>query len=41
MVLCVAALALWFALALIPVVIVSSAIAWIAYRFQLWRMRRR
>ncbi len=38
--LCVAALALWFALALIPVVIVSSAVAWAAYRFQLWRARR-
>ncbi len=38
--LCAAALALWFALALIPVVIAASAVAWVAYRIQLWRMRR-
>ena len=35
-----AALALWFALALIPVVLAASAVAWVAYRIQLWRMRR-
>lgn len=35
-----AALALWFVLALIPVVLGASAVAWIAYRIQLWRMRR-
>lgn len=35
-----AALALWFALALIPVVIIASLVAWIAYRVQLWRVRR-
>ncbi len=39
-VLCIAALALWFALALVPVVIAASAVAWVAYRIQLWRMRR-
>jgi hypothetical protein len=38
--LCVAALALWFALALVPVVLAASAVAWVAYRIQLWRMRR-
>ena len=36
--LCAAALALWFALALIPVVLAASAVAWVAYRIQLWRM---
>ena len=35
-----AALALWFVLALIPVVLAASAVAWVAYRIQLWRMRR-
>ena len=38
--LCAAALALWFALALIPVVLAASAVAWVAYRIQLWRVRR-
>lgn len=38
--LCFAALALWFALALIPVVLAASAVAWVAYRIQLWRVRR-
>src|ERR1700712_5958186 len=38
--LCFAALALWFALALIPVILAASAVAWVAYRIQLWRMRR-
>ena len=28
------------ALALIPVVLAASAVAWVAYRIQLWRMRR-
>lgn len=36
----VAALALTFALTLIAVVVAASAIAGLAYRFQLWRMRR-
>ena len=35
-----AALALWFVLALIPVFLGASAVAWIAYRIQFWRMRR-
>ena len=38
--LCVAALALSFALTLIAVVVAASAVAGIAYRIQLWRMRR-
>ena len=33
-------LALWFALALIPVAIIAALVAWAAFRFQLWRMRR-
>jgi fatty acid desaturase len=33
-------LALWFALALIPVAIGAALVAWAAFRFQLWRMRR-
>ncbi len=33
-------LMLWFALALIPVAIGAALIAWAAFRFQLWRMRR-
>ena len=33
-------LALWFALALIPVAIIAGLVAWAAFRFQLWRMRR-
>jgi hypothetical protein len=37
--LCAAALALWFALALIPVVLAASAVAWVAYRIQIWRSR--
>ena len=36
----VAALALTFALTLIAVVVAASAIAGLAYRFQLWRTRR-
>jgi hypothetical protein len=35
-----AALALWFALALVPVAVVALAVAWIAFRIQLWRLRR-
>lgn len=38
--LAVALLALWFALALIPVALVAAAVAWIAFRIQLWRLRR-
>lgn len=33
----VAALALWFALALIPLVIGAAIVAYLAFRFQLWR----
>jgi hypothetical protein len=33
----VAALALWFALALIPLVIGAALVAYLALRFQLWR----
>lgn len=35
-----AALALWFALALIPVAIGAALVAWVAFRFQMWRIRR-
>ena len=39
--LAVAALALWFALVLIPVVIAAAIIAWLALRYQMWRASRR
>ncbi len=39
--LCIAAFAVWFALLLIPVALASAAIAWVAWRFQLWRGPRR
>lgn len=32
-----AALALWFALILIPVMVVAGLIAWLAFRYQVWR----
>jgi fatty acid desaturase len=32
-----AAFALWLALVLIPVAIVAGLIAWLAFRYQLWR----
>jgi fatty acid desaturase len=35
--LAVAAVALWFALILIPVVVVAGLIAWLAFRYQVWR----
>ena len=38
--LAVAALALWFALLLIPVAIGAGLIAWLAFRYQLWRAGR-
>jgi hypothetical protein len=38
--LAVAAVALWFALILIPVVVVAGLIAWLAFRYQLWRARQ-
>lgn len=36
----VAAFVFWFALSLIPVVLVAGAVAWLAFRVQVWRMRR-
>jgi hypothetical protein len=33
-------LTLWFALALIPVALAAALVAWAAFRFQLWRVRR-
>ncbi len=39
--LAVAALALWFALILIPIVLVAGLVAWVAFRYQLWRARQR
>jgi len=39
--LALAAFALWFALILIPVVVVAGLIAWLAFRFQVWRAGRR
>jgi hypothetical protein len=33
-------LALWFALALIPIAIGAALVAWAALRFQMWRARR-
>ena len=35
--LALAAFALWFALMLIPVAMVAALIAWLAFRYQLWR----
>jgi hypothetical protein len=35
--LALAAVALWFALVLIPVAIGAGLIAWLAFRYQLWR----
>jgi hypothetical protein len=32
-----AAFALWLALILVPVALLAGAIAWLAFRFQLWR----
>lgn len=34
---CVALLALWFAIALIPVVLGAALIAWLAFRYRLWQ----
>jgi fatty acid desaturase len=39
--LALAAFALWFALILIPVVVVAGLIAWLAFRVQVWRAARR
>ncbi len=38
--LAVAALVLWFAVALIPIAVIAGAVAWAAIRFQLWRSGR-
>jgi fatty acid desaturase len=38
--LALAAFALWFALVLIPVAIAAGLIAWLAFRYQLWRAGR-
>ncbi len=38
--LAVAAFALWFALILIPVVMAAGLIAWLAFRYQIWRAGR-
>ena len=35
--LALAAVALWVALILIPVVVVAGLIAWLAFRYQVWR----
>jgi hypothetical protein len=37
----IAALALWFALILIPLALVAGVIAWLAFRYQVWRAGRR
>jgi hypothetical protein len=36
-----AALALWLALALIPIALGAALVAWAAFRFQVWRARGR
>lgn len=33
----VAALALWVAALLLPVVVVAAAVAWVAYKYRVWR----
>jgi hypothetical protein len=38
--LAVAAFALWIALILIPVAVAAAVIAWLAFRFQIWRAGR-
>ncbi len=35
-----AGLVLWAALSLIPVAIAAAAVAWVAFRIQMWRVRR-
>lgn len=37
--LALAAFALWLALFLVPVALIAGVIAWLAFRFQLWRAR--
>ena len=36
-----AALMAWFALILIPVALAAGVIAWLTYRWQVWRIRQR
>ncbi len=38
--LAIAAVALWFALVLIPVAIAAGVIAWLAFRYQVWKAGR-
>ncbi len=38
--LAIGALALWFALILIPVALGAAAVAWLAWRYRLWRAGR-
>jgi hypothetical protein len=35
-----AALALWLALIILPVALAAAAVAWAAYRYQVWRAQR-
>jgi len=35
----VAAFALWVALIILPVALAAAAIAWVAFRYQVWRAR--
>jgi len=37
--LALAAFALWLALFLVPIALAAGVIAWLAFRFQLWRAR--
>ena len=38
--LAIGALALWFALILVPGALGAAAVAWLAWRYRLWRARR-
>ena len=38
--LAIGALALWFALILVPVTLGAAAVAWLAWRYRLWRAGR-
>lgn len=35
-----AALAIWFTLMLIPVALAAGAVAWVAWRWRMWKMMR-
>ena len=39
-VLSTAAMVFWIALTLIPVAVAAGAVAWLAFKFQVWRMRQ-